>query len=260
MSIGISTACFYPLPTEEALEKTGALGAECVEIFINAKSELDPGYIQQLKGIQQRYGMRVKGFHTYGSFTESFYYFSSYPRRFTDSLEDFKRYFYGMHTLGAELLVMHGSKIPGSISDAQVFERFHQLSEISKAEGILLCQENVVHYRSESPDFLQRMSDALGDSFKMVLDIKQARRTGIDPYVFVDRFADAIAHVHISDYTAEKDCVVPLCPGAKFDFQHFFQVMREKQYAGDYILELYNSSYETVAQIAAAQQALKKWV
>ena len=153
MAIGISTACFYPRTTEESLIETGKLGAECVEIFINSPRELDADYIRQLKDIQKTYGMRVKSFHTYASFTESYYFFSSYARRFTDSLEDYKRYFYGMAEMGAELLVMHGAKIPGSIPDEQVFERYHTLYGLGAHEGISLCQENVVHYRSESPDY-----------------------------------------------------------------------------------------------------------
>lgn len=260
MAIGISTACFYPRTTEESLIETGKLGAECVEIFINSPRELDADYIEQFKNIQKTYGMRVKSFHTYASFTESYYFFSSYERRFTDSLEDYKRYFYGMATLGAQLLVMHGAKIPGSIPDEQVFERYHTLYTLGAREGISLCQENVVHYRSESPEYLSRMRDALGTDFKMVLDIKQARRTGIDPYVFVARFSDSIVHVHISDYTDTRDCVVPLCDGAKFDFQHFFSVMREKGYQGDYMLELYENGYDSPAQIAAARDMLTKWL
>ncbi len=260
MAVGISTACFYPLETELALVKTGELGADCVEIFINSPHELDKAYIDRFMEIQKQYGLRVKSFHTYASFTESYYYFSSYARRFQESLEEFRRYFYGMHALGATLLVMHGAKIPGSIPDEQVFERFGILQNIAKTEGITLCQENVVHYRSESPAYLEKMRDALGDDFSMVLDIKQARRTGIDPYVFIEKFADSIRHVHISDYTATRDCVVPLTENAQFDFQCFFQTMREKGYTGDYIIELYENGYETPSQIADAQNALKKWL
>ncbi len=260
MAIGISTACFYPLETELALAKTGELGADCVEIFINSPHELDKTYIDRFAEIQKQYGLRVKSFHTYASFTESYYYFSSYERRFQESLAEFRRYFDGMHTLGATLLVMHGAKIPGSIPDEQVFERFGILQQIAKAEGLTLCQENVVHYRSESPAYLEKMRDALGADFAMVLDIKQARRTGIDPYVFVEKFANSIQHVHISDYTETRDCVVPFCENTQFDFQRFLRVMREKGYTGDYIIELYENGYETPAQIAAAQNALKKWL
>ena len=199
MAVGISTACFYPMETERSLIETGKLQADCVEIFINSPHELDKAYIDKFADIQKQYGVRVKSFHTYASFTESYYYFSSYERRFAESIEEFKRYFDGMHTLGAELLVMHGAKIPGSIPDEQVFE-------------------------------------------------------------FVERFAKSIRHVHISDYTPTRDCVVPLCENAQFDFQRFFAAMRDKGYTGDYIIELYENGYESPAQIGEARNRLKKWL
>ena len=36
--------------------------------------------------------------------------------------------------------------------------------------------------------------------------------------------------------------------------------MRQKGYAGDYIIELYENGYDAPAQIAAARDALQKWV
>ena len=207
----------------------GELGAECTEIFINSPTELRKPFMDVLQNIRTQYSLRVKSLHTYASFTESYYFFSSYERRFYDSIEDFKRYFYGMGVLGAELLVMHGAKIPGSIPDEQVFERFDRLYCLGREAGITLCQENVVHYRS-------------------------------DPYVFAERFADNIAHIHISDYTDERDCVVPLCTGAKFDFPKFFRFMRDKGYKGDYMIELYEKSYETPEQIRTAAAQLSEWL
>ena len=122
--------------------------------------------------------------------------------------------------------------------------------------------------------------------------------------MFVEKFANSIQHVHISDYTETRDCVVPFCENTQFDFQRFLRVMHEKGYTGDYIIELYENGYETpvdytlsppvirvkiqkafgtytlprvgagttpvlihlcapngrAAQIAAAQNALKKWL
>ena len=39
MNIGVSTASFYPLETEEALEQLGKAGVKYTEIFFNALSE-----------------------------------------------------------------------------------------------------------------------------------------------------------------------------------------------------------------------------
>ena len=39
MKLGISTACFYPLPIEQALDEIGKLGLRTAEIFFNTESE-----------------------------------------------------------------------------------------------------------------------------------------------------------------------------------------------------------------------------
>lgn len=41
MSVGISTACFYPAATEEALRCVAEAGAKVTEVFFNSPSELE---------------------------------------------------------------------------------------------------------------------------------------------------------------------------------------------------------------------------
>lgn len=258
MSIGLSSACFYPLETEKSLERAGALGAETVEIFMNADSEFTPEYLKQLKSIKERYEMRIPSIHTMASFTESYYLFSSYKRRYIEARDTlFKRHFDVLHAMDADILVLHGAKIPGSISDEEYFERFANLTEMGKKEGIRVAQENVVHYRSESPDFLRRMAEYIGDGFNMVFDIKQSRRTNIDPFLFAERLHPYIRHIHISDCDGTRDCMVP-CAGGSFDFKRFFDMMKAFNYCGDYIVELYDYGYESDKQLKNAIDGLEK--
>ena len=49
MNIGVSTASFYPLETEAALEELGKAGVKYTEIFFNALSELKPAFIDILE-------------------------------------------------------------------------------------------------------------------------------------------------------------------------------------------------------------------
>ena len=49
MLAGISTACFYPLYTEEAVQKLSRIPPQCVEVFLNARHELDPAYLRELR-------------------------------------------------------------------------------------------------------------------------------------------------------------------------------------------------------------------
>ena len=52
MNIGISTASYYPLETESALEEIGKSGIKTTEIFFNAESELKDSFIDILEDIK----------------------------------------------------------------------------------------------------------------------------------------------------------------------------------------------------------------
>ncbi len=258
MDIGLSSACFYPLETEKSVIRACETGVKTIEIFMNADSEFEPAFVKNMSEICKSYGVRVASVHTMGSFTESFHLFSSYKRRFYEAKEtSFKRHFNVMHTLGAEILVMHGVKKPGSIEDEEYFDRFGELTLMGKGEGLKICQENVVHYRSESPDFLLRMGGYIGEDFNMVFDIKQSLRTDVDPFVFAEKLHKYIRHIHISDHDREKDCIVP-CKNGDFNFAKFFSMMKELNYKGDYIIELYENGYKTDDELIFAMKELKK--
>ena len=48
MSVGISTACFYPAATEEALRCVAEAGAKVTEVFFNSPSELEPDFLRHI--------------------------------------------------------------------------------------------------------------------------------------------------------------------------------------------------------------------
>ena len=258
MDIGLSSACFYPLETEKSIVRAGETGAKTIEIFMNADSEFEPAFVQNMADICKSYGMRVASVHTMGSFTESYHLFSSYKRRFFEAKDtSFKRHFDVMHTLGAEFLVLHGIKKPGSITDEEYFDRFGELTLMGKTEGLRVCQENVVHYRSENPDFMLRMGEYIGDDFNMVFDIKQSIRTGYNPFDFAEKLHKYIRHIHISDHNDECDCFVP-CKNGTFDFKRFFELMKSFDYKGDFIVELYENGFENDRELTFALENLKK--
>lgn len=258
MDIGLSSACFYPLETEKSFKKACETGASTVEIFMNADSEFEQDYLKEIKAVQEYYGVHVPSVHTMASFTESYYLFSSYTRRYIEARDTmFKRHFDVLHALRANILVLHGIKKPGSIPDEEYFERFAYLTEMGRREGIRVAQENVVHYRSESPLFLEHMARYIGDDFNMVFDIKQSLRTGVNPFEFIDRMHRYIRHIHISDHSETRDCIVP-CTDGVFDFQRFFDRMKSYGYQGDYIIELYENGFENCEQLTHAMNQLKK--
>ena len=253
--VGISTACFYPLETELSLAKLCDAGVKSCEVFFNTASELEPSFIKMLYDSCRQSGMAVSSVHPYSSFAESYGLFSTYNRRFKDTLEQYKRYFPAMNKLGARVLVIHGAKPDIGISDEEFFERFGELVRAGAEQGCIVAQENVVYYKSESPEFLVRMKNALGSDFHMVLDNKQALRAGFKPSVYIDALAGSIVHVHLSDSDDLKDCIPP--GEGTFDYPALFCELKRSGYTGDYTVELYSKSFKDESQIYAAREHLQ---
>lgn len=253
---GISTACFYPLETEKSFDIVCESGCSCTELFFNSPSEISDSFIKELRSKQLNYGIDIVSIHPFMSLAESFYLFSSYERRFHDIYPLYERYFEVMNELNAKICVLHGLKIPGSIPDELYFERFAKLIETGKKYGISVCQENVVNHRAQSLEYLKAMTDFIGEDFGIVLDIKQARRAGTNPYDIINTLHKNIKHIHISDFNDTKDCIPPLA--GYFDFVHFFKVLKEKNYQGDYIIELYEHSYENTQEIFDSYSKISK--
>ncbi len=247
MHIGVSTSCFYPMETEKALLTLAESGVKTAEIFFNSHSEITGSVIREIMAIKENYGITVNSVHPYLSFGETYLVFSEYYRRFLDSAEEFKRFFDTASKLGSHICVFHGEKFPYRITPEAYIERVGILSEAAKAQGVMLTQENVVNFRSQSLDFLQQMKDELGDLFHLTFDIKQAVRSKVSPLELAQKFSESIVNVHISDHTAEHDCLPPLC--GEFDFASLFEIMQKSDYCGNYIVELYSSNFKTVAEL-----------
>lgn len=248
MEIGASSSCFYPLFTEKAFLNIAKLGFRNAEIFLNSPSELNKAFIHQLKAIKKEHDVNVTSVHPYRSFSEGYDLFSKYERRFEDGAEAFKRYFDCAAELGAEYIILHGSRGKSEIGLEEYAERYFKLSEIAKGMGCCLTHENVVDYVGAHPEFMGFMKNALGDSFKMVLDIKQARRAGVEVNKFIETAGENIVHVHLSDFDEKKDCIPPSEKG-RFDFKELFCSLQNVGYKGKYIVELYSDSFKEDREI-----------
>ncbi len=245
--VGISSACFYPLTTEESFLKLCEADIKCIELFFNSPSEIADSFVNDLRKMQTEYRVSIPSIHPFMSFAESFFLFSSYERRFYDILDLYKRFFEIMQKLESEIFIIHGLKIPGSITEDLYFDRFGKLVEIGKSYGVTVCQENVVQHHSQSVEFLKRMAKALGDDFSLVLDIKQARRSLESPYDFIKQLGKYLKHIHISDYNDKFSCIPPT--DGLFDFREFFAELQRIGYDKKFIIELYNYSYTEERQV-----------
>ena len=247
MKIGVSTASLYPLETELALEEIGKAGVKHTEIFFNSESELKPSFVDILLDIKANYDMNIVAIHPTMSLAESFMIFSEYERRFRDSLQKFARYSEVAAELGAKYIILHGGKPNGLTTDEEYCERFMALNRETKKNGITILQENVVNYRSGDIEFLRSMRDILGKDAKFCFDIKQSIRSGYNPLDLINEFWDNIRHFHISDHSLAGDCLLPL--NGKFDFVTFFKILKEKQFSGTSVIEVYKNAYKDKSEI-----------
>ncbi|MDR2932316.1 MAG: hypothetical protein LBV27_04340 [Oscillospiraceae bacterium] len=85
MLSGISTACFYPQHTEDALETVCQMGVQCTEIFANCAEELTPAYTSELQKMADFHGVKILSLHPYTSAMEGLFFF---PIMSADSTKD----------------------------------------------------------------------------------------------------------------------------------------------------------------------------
>lgn len=255
MKIGVSTASYYPLETELALEEIGKSGITTTEIFFNSEVELKPGFVDILSDIQKSYGIEVSSVHPTMSLAESFMIFSAYERRFRESLDKYSRYSEIAAELGAKYIIMHGGKPNGILSDEEYCERYMQLKGATLKNGVTVLQENVAHFRAGDIEFLRSMKEILGNDAEFCIDIKQSLRCGYEPISLVKEFYDNTRHYHISDHSTASDCLLPGC--GNFDFKGFFDFLENKNYKGASIIEVYRNSYKEYSEIFNSYKNLK---
>ena len=254
MEIGASTSCFYPLETEKALSKVIEVGFKKAEIFFNSSSELEEKFVKEMRNQADSAGLRVLSVHPFSSALENTCIFGEYQRRYDDFIDLYKKHFHAAALLGAKYVVIHGAlaRQKRDIPTEHYFERFKSLVELGKQEGVLVCQENVVRFHSESLEFLKEMRKNLGNDFNMVFDIKQAIRSGYSPFEVLDEMKNEIVHIHISDSNSECDCLPP--GRGSFDFKRLFNELDNASYKGDYVIEIYSKGLDVQKELIKSKQ------
>lgn len=257
MKIGVSTACLYPMRTEKALTKFIESGIDLFEIFYNTQSEIEPPFTEKLNSILKSSKSTLKSVHPFTSGYEPYLIFTDYERRYLDSLEFYKRYFDAASKLGAEILVIHGDrKTPeiGGISDEEYFDKFAELSLVGEKFGITVAQENVNMFRSQRIDFITKMKNYLGTRANFVFDLKQAIRSGNTVEDVCKAMGENIVHVHMNDHDETKDCLLPGLGST--DYEELFRILKNNNYKGDAVIEVYSENFGPVEEIAKSKQFL----
>lgn len=247
MKVGVSSACLYPMLTERSIKTLLEMGIHEFEIFFNTFCELSKPYLKDLRKMLRSQGGKVYSIHPFSSAMEPFMFFSDYERRFTDMLDMYKRYLEAAKLLGAQVIVIHGDKLPGRVADEKYIERFGMIVEQGKRMGLTVAQENVNLHRSQNPEFLVKMKEWLGDDAHFVFDIKQSIRAGHDPYDFVSRLGNSIVHVHANDNSALRDCLLP--GRGSMDFYRLKSIMDQNCSNPTWVIEVYRTDFGQLSEI-----------
>lgn len=250
MEVGISTACLYPMETEQALSLVLEQGARTVEIFFNAECEYNITYLRRLQAALTRAGAAVSSIHPYTAAYESMMFFSDYPSRFTDSIAQYRRTFAVAAFLGAKAVVFHGARKDLPMPMEQYCERFARLAHAAREEGVVLAQENVARCKCGGAEQVAAMRRILGNDVRFVLDVKQVRRTGETLDAMCTAMGSQIACVHLSDAAHGSDC---LLPGAgQADLPALRDRLAGQGFTGPLLIEVYRTGFIRHAELHTA--------
>ncbi len=261
MRCGISTSCFYPKDTLQSLMQVVELGSPITEIFLNTFSEIEDDYIEKLYQCVSGSKTKVVAFHPFSSMLDGFFFASTYKRRFADGEALYRRYFEICQKFGADKLVFHGDHEHNffPFPKEQYVKNFRKLSAMGRSYGVTLCHENVFYCRLGSPKAVEDLKPHLKEAAAFTLDIKQVvRREGAQVSEMLSAMGKEIRHVHISDHTKERDCILP--GAGQFDFKQLIYQLKEFGYQGDLIIELYHDGFDAPTDLAKAQQFIEKLI
>lgn len=253
MNIGISTGCLYPMLVEESIEILADNGFDLFELFLNCEYEFSDEYVDIINEITARRNVRLKSIHFYLAAVEGLLLFSEYERRTAEGFKQYERYFRAIAKMGAEYGILHGVKA-GAISNDKYFERYLRLSRLAKECGITLLLENVNQFCSQSPEFLKSIRNALGEDVSFNFDLKQAVRAGYNPYDILEAMGDRLKNIHINDFDENHTCLLP--GNGIFDYLKFMQYLKQTQYKGDMLIEVYNYNYSNIGELKASREIL----
>lgn len=253
MLTGISTACFYPMLTEEALEIITAAKIEAAEVFVNCNYEISPHMLKLFRSIADANGVKILSFHPYTAPSEPITFFSRYQRRFDEGLELYRKFYDAANILGADIVVFHGGSRAVPITYNEYIEKFGLLVEDAKAHGSSLCHENVERCTSWSPDFFRRLAAAIPDA-GFVFDVKQAVRAKQDVFEFVEAMGTRLRHVHFSDNDSGHECLLP--GKGTFNTEKFLEIIAENGFDGGVIVELYRENFSDIVELLNGYQHL----
>ena len=254
--LGVSTGAYYGrMETEEAAAHLATLGLECCEVFLETFSEYSAAFAGQVRGALG--GLPVYSIHPHGTQYEAGL-FSQSARQRADAWAILTNVLDAGQALGARVYVFHGApdlrRRQAGPNQAAHGEALARMCALAAARGMVIGWENVSWAQLTRPEHVQRLRDAV-PALRFVLDIKQARESGVDPLDFVAAMGDRLCNVHVCDFTADGTLCLPGQGG--FAFPRLAEALRRVGYTGPVILEPYAHLVTSPEAMRAALACLR---
>lgn len=260
MNIGLSSAVFYPkVETEDSIEIISSLGFKCAEIFLNTPLEFENNFIEVLKDKKDKYGLKINSVHSFSPLYEP-YLFDSYKRRRTDMLKYFQKVCKAARVLGASCYTFHGMKLTDidEIDFKLIYDVYNTLTYIAGENGIKLAQENVAWCMSSNLEYLDMIKTHTKYPLYFTFDIKQAYKTKIHPFKYLDIMDENLINFHVNDRDKDHICLLP--GKGTVDFISIFDKIKAHKYSGNVIIEVYGNNYNSYSQLTEAKDFLVKYI
>lgn len=247
MEIGISTASLFKRQyNEDALVTLGELDARVCEIFLGTYQEYTPEFASLLK--ERKGNLRVHSIHTLNTHFEP-QLFGANPRAVDDAYKIFGNTLQTAKTLGATAYTLHGiARFKRNVlyNDYEKIGKMMQnVKDFASLYNVDLCLENVEWAYYNHVGFYKEISKYCKD-LSTCLDVKQARISGDSYKDYISEMGSSIKTVHLSDVTETgKICL----PGkGTFDFEELFKRLKDVNFNGDMLIEVYTNDYGEISE------------
>ncbi len=258
MKIGVSTACFYPERTHDALNTLVNNGVRDIEVFFNTDSETSARSLENIAKTVSVAGCNICAVHPYHCAFDWFYLFTGYEDRISDGIAMYERFFDAVRFLGVPIMTFHGEHKNSSLQAEKSFEIIKRLIDTAAKYDITLCIENVARNKLRTVRDIVKMREYFNDDISFTIDIKQARRSGESPLELIDAAGGCLKHLHISAKDAHNDCIVPDINDP--EILAIIDRLNGINYTGHIIIELYKDGYRETKDIISSYNALKNFV
>lgn len=254
MEVALSTASFYPdALTEEAVRFFPGLSTGTAEIFLGSYSEYEENYAKMLREKLDEEGVKACSIHVLSTQYEP-QLFGMTDRQRLDAQVFLTKVLRCGQILGAKAYVFHGPAVRkqtvANINYKRVAKITDELADLSADYGIKFTWENVYWCWYDDPLFAPRLLEySKSSNLYFTLDIKQAMKSlEPDPFKFLNAMGSRVANVHLCDYDANGQLMLP--GRGTFPFEALREKLMAVGYDGPVVMEVYRHNYGHILELA----------